>query len=53
MTPSDFYDFAFSTMTVDYDKMYRDMLPLKELMDKTDKVRIVSPDTDITFSIKN
>lgn len=52
MTPSDFYDFAFSTMTVDYDKMYRDMLPLKELMDKTDKVRITGPNTDITFSIK-
>lgn len=52
MTPQDFYDFAFSTMTVDYDKMYRDMLPLKELMDKTDKVRITGPNTDITFSIK-
>ena len=52
MTPNDFYDFAFSTMTVDYDKMYRDMLPLKELMDKTDKVRITGPNTDITFSIK-
>lgn len=52
MTPEEFYDFAFATMTVDYDKMYRDMLPLKELMDKTDKVRITSPNTDITFSIK-
>ena len=28
--PDDFYDFAYSTMTVDYDKMYRDMFPLKE-----------------------
>ena len=52
MTPDEFYDFAFSTMTVDYDKMYNDMLPLKELMEKTDKVRIVAPNTDITFSIK-
>ena len=26
--------------------------PLKELMEKTDKVRIVGPNTDITFSIK-
>ena len=49
MTPEDFYDFAFSTMTVDYDKMYRDMLPLKELMDKTDKVRIKGPNTDLSF----
>ena len=52
MTPEEFYDFAFSTMTVDYDKMYQDMLPLKALMEKTDKVRIVAPNTDITFSIK-
>ena len=52
MTPSDFYSFSLDTMTVDYDKMYQDALPLKELMEKTDKVRIVSPNTDITFSIK-
>ncbi len=52
MTPEEFYQFAFSTMTVDYEKMYQDMLPLKELMEKTDKVRIVAPKTDITFSIK-
>ena len=52
MTPDEFYNFALSTMTVDYDKMYHDMLPLKELMEKTDKVRIVAPNTDISFSIK-
>ena len=52
MTPDEFFDFAFNTMTVDYDKMYRDMLPLKELMEKTDKVRIKGPGTDISFSIK-
>lgn len=52
MTPSEFYDFALDTMTVDYDKMYKDTLPLKELMEKTDKVRIVAPNTDLTFSIK-
>lgn len=52
MTPHDFYDFAFKTMTVDYDKMYNDLIPLKNLMEKTDKVRITGPGTDITFSIK-
>ena len=52
MTPDDFYNFALDTMTVDYEKMKRDTLPLKELMEKTDKVRIVAPNTDITFSIK-
>lgn len=29
------------------------IIPLKQLMEKTDKVRILSPNTDITFSIKN
>ena len=53
MTPEEFYDFAFDTMTVDYDKMHHDMLPLKELMERTNKVRIVAPNTDITFSIRN
>ena len=52
LSPEDFYDFALSAMTVDYDKMYNDSLPLKRLMEKTDKVRIVSPGTDLTFSIK-
>ena len=52
MSPEDFYNFSLDTMTVDYDKMYQDTLPLKELMEKTDKVRIVAPNTDITFSIK-
>ena len=52
MTPEEFYNFSLDAMTVDYDKMYQDTLPLKELMEKTDKVRIVAPNTDITFSIK-
>ena len=52
MTPDDFYNFAINTMTVDYEKMYKDMLPLKRLMDKTNKVRIVGPNTDISFNIK-
>ena len=52
MTPEEFYNFSLSAMTVDYAKMYQDTLPLKKLMEKTDKVRIVAPNTDITFSIK-
>ena len=52
MTPEEFYNFSLNTMTVDYDKMYEDTKPLKELMEKTDKVRITGPKTDITFSIK-
>ena len=52
MTPEEFYNFSLDTMTVDYDKMYEDTKPLKELMEKTDKVRITGTDTDISFSIK-
>lgn len=52
MKIDDFKQFAFDVMTVDYSKMARDIQPLKDLMDKTDKVRIVSPGTDLTFSIK-
>ena len=52
MTTEDFNEFALDVMTVDYRKMSEDIKPLKELMEKTDKVRIVSPGTDITFSIK-
>ena len=29
MTPEEFYNFSINTMTVDYEKMYNDMLPLK------------------------
>ncbi len=52
MTTEDFNNFALDVMTVDYQKMSKDIAPLKELMEKTDKVRIVSPGTDLTFSIK-
>lgn len=52
MTTTDFNEFALDVMTVDYAKMSDDIKPLKDLMEKTDKVRIVAPNTDITFSIK-
>ena len=39
--------------TLDYDKMAAAEQPLKERMERTDRVRIVGPnDTDLTFSIK-
>jgi len=52
MTSDDFKKFAFEVMNVDYSKMKEDIKPLKELMEKTDNVRIIGPDTDLTFSIK-
>ncbi len=47
-----FEDFYFDVCNLDYSKMSKAMDPLSELMSKTDKVRIVGKDTDLTFSIK-
>ncbi|HZG84505.1 aminopeptidase [Paenibacillus sp.] len=52
MNTDAFEDFYFDVCTLDYAKMAEAMEPLSQLMSKTDKVRIVSPDTDLTFSIK-
>lgn len=47
-----FEDFYFDVCNLDYSKMDRAQDPLAELMRKTDKVRIVGPGTDLSFSIK-
>ena len=47
-----FEDFYFEVCNLNYSKMAKAMEPLVELMKKTDKVRIVAKDTDISFSIK-
>lgn len=48
-----FEDFYFDVCTMDYSKMAEAMKPLVQLMNKTDKVRMVGPGTDISFSIKD
>ncbi|TBL78301.1 aminopeptidase [Paenibacillus thalictri] len=52
MSTSKFEDFYFQVCNLDYSKMSAAMDPLQELMNRTDKVRIVGPGTDIRFSIK-
>ncbi len=52
MSTDAFEEFYFSVCNLDYAKMSRAMDPLIELLDRTDRVRIVSPGTDLTFSIK-
>jgi aminopeptidase len=52
MSTEAFEDFYFNTCTLDYDRMSRAMDPLVKLMSRTDKVRLVSPGTDLHFSIK-
>lgn len=52
MSEESFEEFFFKVCNLDYTKMSKAMDPLKALMEKTDKVRIVSPGTDLSFSIK-
>ena len=52
MKYDDFYKYSLSVMNVDYASLDEKIKPLKELMERTDKVRIVGPNTDLTFSIK-
>lgn len=47
-----FEDFYFDVCTLDYAKMGKAMEHLVEYMSRTDRVRIVGPGTDLTFSIK-
>lgn len=52
MSTEAFEDFYFRVCTLDYEKMEQAMHPLKELMERTDRVRIVGQGTDLSFSIK-
>ncbi len=48
-----FEGFYFNVCNLDYSKMGEAMKPLVEYMERTDKVRIVGPGTDLRFSIKD
>ena len=52
MSTGAFEEFFFEVCTMDYAKMAKAMQPLRELMEKTDQVRIVGPGTELRFSIK-
>jgi len=52
MSTEAFEDFYFNVCTLDYSKMDKAMDPLKELLERTDRVHITGPGTDLTFSIK-
>lgn len=47
-----YYDYIIGVSTVDYSRMNEAFKPLKALMEKTDKVRLVAKGTDLSFSIK-
>lgn len=48
-----FEDFFFDVCTLDYGKMSKAMDALVDRMNRTDKVHLVGPGTDLTFSIKD
>ena len=53
MSTEEYEDFYFRACLVDYDKMGQAMEPLQKWMARTDKVHILGPGTDLTFSIKD
>src|SRR5205823_10869651 len=52
MSTEAFEDFYFDVCTLDYRKLQPGMKVLKRLMEKTDRVDIIGPGTDLHFSIK-
>jgi aminopeptidase len=52
MSTEAFEEFFFKVCTLDYSKMQPGMQALKNLMERTDKVHLKGPSTDLRFSIK-
>jgi aminopeptidase len=53
MSTEAFENFYFDVCTLDYSRMVPGMKALKTLMDRTDRVHIEGPGTDLRFSIKD
>ena len=52
MSTEAFEDFYFNVCTLDYEKLQPGMRALKALMERTDRVHIKGPGTNLRFSIK-
>ena len=52
MPTRDFREYFYKICNLDYGKLCKAMDGLKALMEKTDKVKIEGPNTNLTFSIK-
>jgi aminopeptidase len=48
----EFENFYFNVCNLDYSKMNEALEPLKQLMERTDKVKIITPTSNLEFSIK-
>lgn len=53
MSYESYFDFILGVSAVDYSRMDKAFIPLKELMERTDLVRIIAKNTDLSFSIKS
>lgn len=53
MSTEAFEDYYFNVCNLDYSKMEKAMRPLKALMERSDRVLIKGPGTELSFSIKN
>lgn len=53
MEYDEYVDFCYSAMCVDYKALNKKLQPLKDLMDKTNHVKIIGPNTNLEFSIKD
>ncbi|MDQ2868461.1 MAG: aminopeptidase [Verrucomicrobiota bacterium] len=52
MSTAAFEDFFFEVCTFDYRRLKTGMQALQKLMEKTDRVHLTGPETDLRFSIK-
>lgn len=52
MSTEEYEEFFFNSCLFDYQLLEEAMSPLSSLMIKTDKVKIIAPETDLEFSIK-
>ena len=52
MSLKEYQDFVYSAILIDWTEQIKIMERLKDIMDKTDEVRIIGVNTDLTMSIK-
>lgn len=52
MSTEAFEDFYFDVCTLNYQKMRQAMEPLKQMLERTNQVRVTGRETDLTFSIQ-
>jgi aminopeptidase len=53
MSLEGFTDFFYKVCGMNFEVLHREMVPLKDAVDAADQVRIVAPDTDLSFSIND